>query len=184
MFSRLMGKKKPDLWRASLQGDLQSVRAALAGGQSANSRGGPDLTCLMAAVRRGHKEVVTELLQQEDCDLSLEDINKWTALHLACCTGRVGMVRQLASHPRQGSLNSKDCDGDTAIMFAVYRGEAECVLALGRLAGVELDTRYWEGWSLEVRARCGGGVVEGDGELECIGLLELMIKPVQMKYFK
>ena len=146
-------EKEPDLYKASARGDLQSVRAALAGGQSANSRGGPDLTCLMAAVRRGHKEVVTELLQQEDCDPSLEDRNKWTALHIACMYGEVGMVRQLASHPRQGSLNSKNKYGNTAIMAAVESADAECVLALGRLAGVELDIRDEEGRSLEEVAR-------------------------------
>ena len=153
MFSRLLGKKKLDLYKASEAGDLQSVRAALAAGQSANSRGEFDWTCLMAAVWQGHEEVVTELLQQEDCDLSLEDSYKMTALHYACYTGRVGMVRQLASHPRQGSLNSKDKWGDTAIMLAVECGEAECVLALGRVAGVELDTRDRDGNSLEKVAR-------------------------------
>ena len=79
--------------------------------------------------------------------------NKCTALHFACGKGRVGMVRQLASHPRQCSLNSKDRLGRTAIMVAVFYGEAECVLALGRVAGVELDTRDGEGNSLEERAR-------------------------------
>ena len=154
MFSRLMGKKKPDLWKASLAGDLVSVRAALAAGQSANSRNRDnDLTCLMAAVMGGHEEVVTELLQQEDCDPCLEDSSMRTALHLACRNGSVGMVRQLASHPRQSSLNSKDSDGFTAIMAAVWRGHSECVLALGRLAGVELDTRDDEGKSLEEVAR-------------------------------
>ena len=63
------------------------------------------------------------------------------------------MVRQLASHPRQGSLNSKDCGGDTAIMLAVSEGRAECVLALGRVAGVDLDIRDEDGRSLEERAR-------------------------------
>ena len=63
------------------------------------------------------------------------------------------MVRQLASHPRQGSLNSMDKSGNTAIMEAVWRGQAECVLALGRVAGVELDTRDEDGRSLEEVAR-------------------------------
>ena len=105
------------------------------------------------AVMDGHKEVVTELLQQEDCDLSLENSDKQTAFHFACWNGNVVMVRQLASHPRQGSFNSKDCTGKTAIMMAVRWGEAECVLALGRAAGVELDIRDEEGNSLEERAR-------------------------------
>ena len=153
MLSRLMGKK--DLYKASLYGDLQSVRAALASGQSANSRGGRDgdFPCLIVAVSRGYNEVVTELLQQEDCDPCLENNKQDTALHLACRMGRVGMVRQLASHPRQSSLNSKNQYGCTAIMYAVWRGHAECVLALGRVAGVELDTRDWEGMSLEEMAR-------------------------------
>ena len=146
-------KQEQDLFRASYDGDIVSVRAALASGQSANSWGG-DYTCLMAAVVMGHKEVFTELLQQEECDPSLENSNnKKTALHHASGWGRVGMVRQLASHPRQGSLNCKDCDGDTPIMDAVINGEAECVLALGRVAGVDLDTRDGEGRSLEEHAR-------------------------------
>ena len=169
MFSRLLGKKgkkeqeqeqeheqeqEQDLFSASCDGDIVSVRAALAIGQSANSREGKyDMTCLMMGVEMGHEEVVTELLQQEDCDPCLEDRNKETALHYACYTGRVGMVRQLASHPRQGSLNSKDRWGRTAIMAAVIKGQAECVLALGRVAGVELDTRDREGNSLEEAAR-------------------------------
>ena len=169
MFSRLLGKKEKkeqeqeqeqkqeneqDLYSASDAGDIESVRAALAGGQSANSRGGGgDRTCLMEAVRRGHEEVFTELLQQEDCDPFLEDCYKCTALHHACANGRVGMVRQLASHPRQCRVNSKNKWGDTAIMLAVGYGKAECVLALGRLAGVELDMRDREGRSLEERAR-------------------------------
>ena len=110
-------------------------------------------TCLIAAVWKGHEEVVTELLQQEDCDLSLENSNKQTALHWACWNGNVVIVRQLASHPRQGSLNSKNSEGDTAVMEAVRYGRPECVLALGRVAGVELDTRDGRGRSMEERAR-------------------------------
>ena len=161
-----MGKKKHDMYKASRDGDIVSVRAALASGQSANTRGGEyDMTCLMRAVIQGQEEVVTELLQQEDCDPCLENSDKYTALHYACHYGRVGMVRQLASHPRQGSLNSKDCHGNTAIMAAVWMGQAECVLALGRVVGVELDTRDGEGRSLEEMARwVVVEVVEGIGK--------------------
>ena len=150
----MSGEKEPDLWEASEDGDLLSVRAALAGGQSVNSHGGDyDWTCLIAAVLNGHEEVFTELLQQEDCDPCLENSNKQTALHYACANGRVRMVRQLASHPRQGSLNSKNSAGYTAIMMTVGCGEAECVLALGRVTGLELDTRDRQGRSLEEIAR-------------------------------
>ena len=144
---------KIDLYSTSRDGDLVSVRAALARGQNSNTRGGPDdLPCLLAAVAKGHKEIVSALLQQEDCDLSQGNNDKSTALHFACRFGRVGMVRQLASHPRQGSLNSKS-DGDTPIMWAVYHGHADCILALGRLPGVDLDTRDRDGKSLEEMAR-------------------------------
>ena len=160
MSSSLLGKKEKkekeqehDLYSASYAGDLVSVRAALDSGQSANTRGEYDWTCLMAAVIKGSEEVFRVILHQEDCDPSLGDSDKWTALHYACGYGRVGMVRQLASHPRQGSLNSKDSDGETAIMTAVRRGHADCVLALGRLAGVDLDTRDSDGESLEEKAR-------------------------------
>ena len=78
-------------------------------------------------------------------------------LHFACNFDRLGMVRQLTSHPRHGCLNSKSSLGDTAIMRAVKCGEAECVVALGQVAGVELNTRDMEGRSLEELARCGGG---------------------------
>ena len=37
-------------------------------------------------------------------------------------------------------------------MVAVWYGQAECVLALGRVAGVELDTRDLKGESLEEAA--------------------------------
>ena len=142
------------MYTASIDGDIVTVRAALAGGQSGNTRGGKsDSTCLMRAVRKGHEEVVTELLQQEDCDPRLENSYKNTALHYACINGRVGMVRQLASHPRQGSLISQNKWGNTAIMEAVSQGEAECVLALGRVVGVDLDTRDRQGNSLEEWAR-------------------------------
>ena len=135
-----------DLWQASKAGDLKTVRMALASGQSPIARGGRyDITCLMKAAVMGHEEVVTELLQQEDCDPSLEDSLKRTALHWACAYGRVGMVRQLAVHPRQSSLNSKDWHGNTAIMVAVKNGKAECVLALGKVPGVEPDIKNWYG---------------------------------------
>ena len=108
-----------------------SVRAALASGQSANTWGETDdWTCLMVAVLRGYEEVVTELLQQEDCDLGLETSDYGTALHLACWRGRVGIVRQLASHPRQSSLNRKDEKGRTAIMVAVNEDHKEVVTEL------------------------------------------------------
>ena len=38
-------------------------------------------------------------------------------------------------------------------MVAVGEGHADCVLALGRVAGVELDTREEHGRSLEEAAR-------------------------------
>ena len=76
------------------------MRAALAGGQSVNRGGGEfGRTCLGEAVGKGHMEVVTELLQQEDSDLRLGSRFKNTALHYACVYGRVGMFRQLASEP-------------------------------------------------------------------------------------
>ena len=135
-----MSGKDPDLWKASEEGDLLSVRTALAGGQSANTRGGEfEWNCLFVAVRQGHEDVVTELLQQEDCDPSPQPGTTWTVLHHACRYGRVGIVRQLALHPRQSSLNVKDYR-NTAIMEAVEHGQAECVLALGRVPGVDLDT--------------------------------------------
>ena len=148
-----MPQPEHDVYSASSAGDIVSVRAALAAGQSANTRGEYARTCLITAVKKGHKEVFAELLQQEDCDLSLEDSFKRTALHWACELGRVGMVRQLASHPRQHSLNSKDQFERTAIMKAVCFGETECVVALGLVARVDLDIRDDKGRSLEEMAR-------------------------------
>ena len=63
------------------------------------------------------------------------------------------MVNQIACDARQSSLNSKNMWGETAIMRAVDDAQADCVLALGRVAGVDLDTRDEEGMSLEERAR-------------------------------
>ena len=148
-------REKVKLFQACDDGDIVSVKAALAGGLSANTRGGgDDQTCLIVAVQMGHEEVFKLLLQQEDCDLTLENRhNKWTALHYACMLGKVMMVKALASHPRQDSLNSKDCKGRTAVMTAVWCGEAKCVMALGRVDGVDLDTRDGEGRSLEEMAR-------------------------------
>ena len=142
------------LLKACDDGDIVSVRAALADGLSANTRGGgDDATCLMLAVKRGHEELFTMLLQQEDCDPSLEDSAKCTALHIACWLGRVGMVRQITSHPRQEILNIKNKFKETAIMTAVYFGQVDCVLALGQVVRVDLDTRDGKGRILEDIAR-------------------------------
>ena len=111
----------------------------------------------MEAVKRGHQEVVTVLLQQEEsvCDINLEDKNKCTALHYACSLGRVGMVKQLASHPRY-RYNRENNRQNSAITAAVKAGQADCVLALCRevsVVSVYLDTTDREGRSLKEIAR-------------------------------
>ena len=138
--------KRTALHLACINGRVGMVRqlASHPRQSSLNSKDNWGRTAIMYAVEKGHKEVFTELLQLENCDINLEDRDKRTAMHRACMYGRVGMVTQLASNPRQSSLNSKDDEGRTAIMMAVMEGEAECVLALINVAGVERDTRSLE----------------------------------------
>jgi hypothetical protein len=76
------------------------------------------------------------------------DVSRRTALHWACDTGSLGVVRQLLAH--QGiQPNPRDIAGRTPLMVAVVKDHLEVVKEMVKDPRVDLDTKDCRGRSLE-----------------------------------
>ena len=130
------------LWQACFTANVEEVRSAIDRGEDVNGKGGTfNATCLMTAVNKGAEGIVELLLQQPSCDLSVQDSYGFTALHYACDHGLPGIVRRLATHPRQGSLDSRSNGGWTALMKAAAKGREECVRELLRIPVLDVNLK-------------------------------------------
>ena len=81
-----------------------------------------------AAVRRDNHEVTELLLDQPRLLINEPDHDGFTAVHLACINGSVGLCELLLS--RDASVNVSAKDGRLPIHMAAYQGDATIVKML------------------------------------------------------
>ncbi|XP_066130957.1 60 kDa lysophospholipase isoform X2 [Saccopteryx bilineata] len=112
----------------SLSQETDAVREALA----------PSLAC--AAAHAGDLEAL-QALEELGSDLSLEDFNGQTPLHVAARRGHAGMVTMLLQ--RGLDVNARDEDGLSPLLLAL-RGRHQGVIRLLRAAGAGLSTQDLE----------------------------------------
>ena len=86
----------PALWDACYKRDIIAARLAVQGGADVNERGGEyNSTPLMLAAWRGSADISEWLLQQPGVDIDCSDNIGWTAMHWACHSGSVEVLRML-----------------------------------------------------------------------------------------
>ncbi|XP_071108956.1 ankyrin repeat domain-containing protein 50-like [Haliotis cracherodii] len=123
---------------------------------SINSRGWQEMTPVMTAADKGHKEVV-ELLVSKGADVSLLDKGHDTLLHLACRGGNVEVVKFVLSLDMV-SINSRGWQEMTPVMLAADKGHKEVVeLLVSKGADVSLLNK---GHDTLLHLACRGGNVE------------------------
>jgi uncharacterized protein len=123
-------KSVTDLLEAAAKGDLQSVKAFVARGVSANASH-DGRTALLAASLKGHAEVVKALLEA-GADAGARDRALFSqgadALYLASQEGHTDVVKALLSSGAQ--VDAKEDNGWTALLKATQKGYVETVRAL------------------------------------------------------
>ena len=144
----------PALWNACDRGDIRAARLAVQDGADVNERGGDyNKTPLLIAAVRGAADISEWLLQQPGIDIDCSDNHGRTAMHLACGYGSVEVLRVLLAAQSQGSVNKRDNQGCTPLMWASENDQVECVRMMVGVAGVDLETRDKRGRSLEDSTR-------------------------------
>ena len=89
------------------------------------------------------------MLQQPAIDVNLADLSGNTPLHACADADNVEGLRLLLAHPAMTSLNARNGDGMTPLMFAIGQEAVGCVRELVQVDGVDLDTRDNTGLTLE-----------------------------------
>ncbi|XP_046337771.2 ankyrin repeat domain-containing protein 17-like [Haliotis rufescens] len=138
-------------------GNVEVVKFVLSQGMvSINNRCWNQMTAVMTAAVKGHKEVV-ELLVSKGADVSLLTIGKNTLLHLACKGGNVEVVKFVLSLGTL-SINSRGWKRMTPAMTAADKGHKEVVeLLVSKGADVTLLDK---GHDTLLHFACRGGNVE------------------------
>ena len=122
------------LHSAASKGQVELVCEVLrsGGGPSMTVVAGTDGTPLHQAVRAGHEEIVSVLLE-EGCPIDVKDSNGRSVLHWATECGQVDLIELFV----KGGLdvNVVDNAGRTPLHFAASEGHVECVRVLLTLGG-------------------------------------------------
>jgi ankyrin repeat protein len=118
--------KSTALMLAAKHGHLQIVKELLEKGADINIQNTKGETALMLALhKKKHIEVIRELLNQSNVNLSLQDSNGSTALILAALYGKFEIVSELLGN--NADVNARDNEGNTALMVAAQLGHAAVV---------------------------------------------------------
>jgi len=117
-----------DIFKASVDGDLSTVKAALENGQKANACDVDKRTALMYASYNGHTEIL-RLLIKNGAEVNLKDIEGRTALMMASSGPFPDAVRLLLDNYADPNIRDKT-EHFTAIMFAASEGQTEIVKIL------------------------------------------------------
>merc|ERR1712025_834687 len=97
-------------------------------------------TPLTAALASNSNVLVQMVMDQKGVDVNKPACNKWTPLHLACLTGNIKAITRLGEHSNLNTVNSKDDEGETPIMLAVWEGNTEAVKEMVKIPGIDLNT--------------------------------------------
>ena len=136
----------PPLWHLCVDGKLDEVRAALAGGEDVNDKDSIGWTALMRAVWNKHNSIVKVLLYQPAVDVNVKNIRGWTALHRATSANNAEGARMLLLHKDFKSANVTDNGGLTALMVAVITRNEEVLRELVKHRCVSLDVGMLAGY--------------------------------------
>ena len=91
-----------------------------------NAKEHSENTALIIAVKRGHVDVVKELLKHENTDIDEVDKNEFTALHFATLYGNVEITKALLENGCQ--VNISNVDNETPLHYGVNSPEITSLL--------------------------------------------------------
>jgi ankyrin repeat protein len=132
VLKKLINQKKAGihaLIEAAKEGDLKTVQALISAGDDVNQQNDEGDTALIIAIEKGHKEIVTALLEQPEIDLNHENNFAHTPLILAIEEGDNEIVTALLA--KSGiDVNYKNKDQYTPLIAAANKGSNEIVEAL------------------------------------------------------
>jgi len=129
------------IFEASRNGEANEVKALLLrkGGGSVKYHDQYGLTALHAAAFKGHKDVMTVLIELAGLDLECEDEEGHVPLHMAVESGDVGTVQVLVE--KGVNLNVVNKRGATPLYMAKIWGHHDiCELLLNRGAFYSLTS--------------------------------------------
>ena len=135
------------------EGNLAEVKAAIHRGGDVNRKMRNNLTGLMTALCFAQNPLVRFFLAQPSVDLNCTDIRGCTALNWAAEYDNAEGVQLLLDDPRLTSANHKDDFGRTPVMKAMFYNRVNALRKLVAHPCVDLNTRDFQGNSLEQVAR-------------------------------
>ena len=122
------------LIKATVQSDLDAVRALLAAGADPNLNPNYGWTALHFAAHMGLDGIVGALLAG-GAKTDLKNYVGWTALHFAAFAGHVDVTTALLAAGARTDLQNGNGDGDTPILIATRRSHLDVVRMLGGRGG-------------------------------------------------
>ena len=137
-------------------GQLESVRTLLrlGGRESMTKVAGTGGNPLHRAVARGHKDIVS-LLLNEGCPINVVDSEGGSVLHYAAGYGQIHIIEMFAE---QGlDVNIGDDGGETPLHAAVANGQLKSVRTLLRLGGRESMTKVADKHGAPLHQAVAGG---------------------------
>ena len=132
------------LWQACRDGHDQEVKTILSRGEvDVNITEYNDWTPLNYAMEYNHHTIVTMLLARADTRLDVANCHGDTGLHYACYKNSASCISVYGEDRRCSTniLNMKNNYGNTPVMAAVLKGHLDCVREMGKLPGVDFDTK-------------------------------------------
>ena len=128
------------LHEAAVNGQLETVYTLLrlGGRESMTKVAGTSGTPLHQAVGKGHKDMVSFLLN-EGCPIRVVDSKGTSVLHTATEFGQIGMIEMLAE--QELDVNVGDDEGRTPLHCAAAKGSLDSVCTLLRLGGRKSMTK-------------------------------------------
>ncbi|NDE30250.1 MAG: hypothetical protein EB076_09325 [Flavobacteriia bacterium] len=136
--SNLVAEDVPFLLTAAAKGDLETVKAIIESGGSANTEDKEKLTALMYAVRKDNIEVVKYLIKKGAKVNAIEN-EGWTALMFAAKKGYINSAKILLENGADPKII--DPDGWSAYGLAATSGYSKMINLLIQKGGIDPNTR-------------------------------------------
>ena len=131
------------LHRAALQGDVESIKAALKEGADIEGSSQDGATPLMFAASKGHYYAIKKLLASR-ANINAVSTKGWTALRIAVRRQDARTVKQLI---RNGAdINHLSPDGWTALNEASYQGQ-KAIIRILLQGGADTEMRSPHDWT-------------------------------------
>ena len=120
-------RKKPDLFTALAEGDIEAFKALLDRGADVHTSNRDGDTALMLASHQGLEEIVSTLIEK-GADIDKRNLGGYTPLLFAANVGREGIVRILLENGARADTTNNS--GDTPLILAATNGHEDVVRLL------------------------------------------------------